>query len=189
MAATPSTGSPSWHSWHSSVWLLAPGMNPRGCSSALASTSRTRRSGAEGPMAVGRRAHVPGDRVDGAVAQAAALTGSGLHGEGRVRGECHQLVAVHPQARDRRLGVIRLVEVLDQGQLRGLQDEPHTIGIHAERQPADTPHRDGGLSLGMDTDGVRFVLEATELPLVEDLDQPDDAEPAVARLWMDRDQL
>src|SRR5665811_2397168 len=37
-------------------------------------------------------------------------------------------------------------------------------------EPAVPVWRVGGLSLGMDTDGVRFVLEATELPLVEDLD-------------------
>jgi len=68
---------------------------------------------------------------------------------------------------------------------------PDNLDVAAQSvvEPAVPVWRVGGLSLGMDTDGVRFVLEATELPLVEDLDQPDDAEPAVARLWMDCDQL
>ena len=69
---------------------------------------------------------------------------------------------------------------------------PDDLDVAAQRlvEPAVPTWRVGALSLGMDADGTRFVLEATQLPVVEDLDDLDaDEEPAVARLWMDRDQL
>jgi uncharacterized repeat protein (TIGR03847 family) len=43
--------------------------------------------------------------------------------------------------------------------------------------------RAGAMSLGVDSDGERFLLEAEELVDDEDL------EPARARFWLDRDQL
>lgn len=59
-------------------------------------------------------------------------------------------------------------------------------------EPVVPAWRAGALSLGMDTDGERFLLEAEELELEEDTDEAEAAEedePAVARFWMDRDQL
>lgn len=51
------------------------------------------------------------------------------------------------------------------------------------REPLKPAWRAGSMSLGMDTEGTHFLLEAEEL-LVED-----DAEPAVARFWMTQEQL
>ena len=69
---------------------------------------------------------------------------------------------------------------------------PDDLDVAAQRvaEPVMPAWRVGALSLGMDPDGTRFVLEATQLPVVEDLEDPEaDEEPAVARLWMNRDQL
>jgi uncharacterized repeat protein (TIGR03847 family) len=55
-------------------------------------------------------------------------------------------------------------------------------------EPVSVAWRAGALSLGMDEDGERFLLEAEELVLDED-DEVEEIEPAVARFWMDRDQL
>lgn len=52
------------------------------------------------------------------------------------------------------------------------------------QEPVQPQWRAGSMSLGMDPDGTRFVLEAEELTGDES-----DAEPAVARLWMDTAQL
>lgn len=53
------------------------------------------------------------------------------------------------------------------------------------REPVEPQWRAGSMSLGMDPDGSRFVLEAEQLTDRDD----EDVEPAVARLWMDADQL
>lgn len=52
------------------------------------------------------------------------------------------------------------------------------------REPIAPAWRAGRLALGMDPDGERFMLEAEELVEEEDAD-----EGAVARFWMDSDQL
>lgn len=51
------------------------------------------------------------------------------------------------------------------------------------REPVVEAWRAGLLSLGMDSDGSRFLLEAEELPETEE------AEVASARFWMGREQL
>lgn len=71
---------------------------------------------------------------------------------------------------------------------------PDHLDVNTQRlvEPAVASWRVGALSLGMDEAGSRFVLEATELLLVDELDDPDspvEGDPAVARFWMDRDQL
>jgi uncharacterized repeat protein (TIGR03847 family) len=55
-------------------------------------------------------------------------------------------------------------------------------------EPVVPSWRAGALSLGMDDDGARFLLEAEELLGLEE-DDEDGPEPAVARFWMDRAQL
>lgn len=51
------------------------------------------------------------------------------------------------------------------------------------REPVEPAWRAGSMSLGMDTAGGQFVLE------VEELVDADQGEPAVARFWMDQEQL
>lgn len=51
------------------------------------------------------------------------------------------------------------------------------------REPLRPAWRAGSMSLGMDTEGTHFLLEAEELLGEED------AEPAVARFWMTQEQL
>lgn len=53
----------------------------------------------------------------------------------------------------------------------------------ALREPVEPVWRAGSMSLGMDAEGINFVLEAEELV---GEDEPD---PAVARFWMTQDQL
>ncbi|MEX0659586.1 MAG: DUF3090 family protein [Egibacteraceae bacterium] len=62
-------------------------------------------------------------------------------------------------------------------------DDLDTTG-QALLDPAVPAWRAGSMSLGMDDEGERFLLEAEELP---EADEPD--EPASARFWMSRDQL
>lgn len=52
------------------------------------------------------------------------------------------------------------------------------------REPVEPRWRAGSMSLGMDTDGSQFVLEAEELT-----EESEEREPAVARFWMSREQL
>jgi uncharacterized repeat protein (TIGR03847 family) len=61
-------------------------------------------------------------------------------------------------------------------------------------EPVVPAWRAGSLSLGMDEQGERFLLEAEELLDVDELDEDEDAEEhvdevGVARFWLDRDQL
>lgn len=51
------------------------------------------------------------------------------------------------------------------------------------RDPLDPAWRAGNLSLGVDPEGPRFVLEA------EQLTEDPEEEPGVARFWMNADQL
>ena len=53
--------------------------------------------------------------------------------------------------------------------------------------PIVTVWRGGGMNIGMDEDGARFVLEVDALDTGDDPEVIDD-EPATARFWMDRDQ-
>lgn len=55
------------------------------------------------------------------------------------------------------------------------------------REPIAPAWRAGRLALGMDPDGERFMLEAEEL--VEGEEGEEGEEGAVARFWMDSDQL
>ncbi len=57
------------------------------------------------------------------------------------------------------------------------------------REPLDPVWRAGSISLGMDDDAERFLLEVEELPTEEDEAGDVDDEPAMARAWMTRDQL
>lgn len=73
------------------------------------------------------------------------------------------------------------------------------------REPVDPAWRAGSISLGMDEDGGRFLLEVEELPSGEDSGQlpgdeeiptedlsegfEPDEEPALARVWLTQDQL
>jgi uncharacterized repeat protein (TIGR03847 family) len=54
-------------------------------------------------------------------------------------------------------------------------------------EPIVPAWRAGALSLGMEDTGERFVLEAEEL--TDDEEEEEDAEPGVARFWMNREQL
>jgi uncharacterized repeat protein (TIGR03847 family) len=54
----------------------------------------------------------------------------------------------------------------------------------ALREPVKPLWRAGTMSLGMDTDGSQFLLEAQEL-----VGDDEDREPAVARFWMSQEQL
>jgi uncharacterized repeat protein (TIGR03847 family) len=51
------------------------------------------------------------------------------------------------------------------------------------REPLEPAWRAGSMSLGMDTEGTHFLLEA------EELTEDEDAEPAIARFWMTQAQL
>ena len=51
------------------------------------------------------------------------------------------------------------------------------------REPLKPAWRAGTMSLGMDTEGTHFLLEA------EELTEDEDEEPAVARFWMTQEQL
>ena len=51
------------------------------------------------------------------------------------------------------------------------------------QEPVEAAWRAGSMSLGMDTEGTSFLLEAEELV------GEDEAEPAVARFWMTQAQL
>lgn len=53
-------------------------------------------------------------------------------------------------------------------------------------EPIEASWRAGALSLGMDEEGERFLLEAEELVVDEDVEEPD---VGVARFWMNREQL
>ncbi len=61
-------------------------------------------------------------------------------------------------------------------------DDLDTAGQHL-REPVEPAWRAGSMSLGMEADGGRFLLEAEEL--VEE----EGREPAVARFWMNQSQL
>lgn len=56
-------------------------------------------------------------------------------------------------------------------------------------EPVVPSWRAGSLALGMDDAGERFLLEAEELLLTDELDGADEAEPGTARFWMSREQL
>ncbi|CAN5913737.1 DUF3090 domain-containing protein [soil metagenome] len=53
------------------------------------------------------------------------------------------------------------------------------------REPVEPNWRAGSMSLGMESDGMQFVLEAQELVGEEE----EERTPAVARLWMSQEQL
>lgn len=57
--------------------------------------------------------------------------------------------------------------------------------VQALREPVTPTWRAGALSLGMDEDGSRFLLEAEELPAPDSEDQ----EVGSARFWMRREQI
>lgn len=63
---------------------------------------------------------------------------------------------------------------------------PDDLDTNAQqlREPVEPRWRAGTMSLGMDTDGVQFLLEAQELTGEEE-----EREPAVARFWMSQEQL
>jgi uncharacterized repeat protein (TIGR03847 family) len=65
---------------------------------------------------------------------------------------------------------------------------PDDLDTNAQQllEPVVPAWRAGTLSLGMDDEGERFLLEAEELGEAE---EDDDEEPAVARFWMSREQL
>lgn len=52
------------------------------------------------------------------------------------------------------------------------------------REPVQPVWRAGSMSLGMESDGTQFLLEAEEL-----VEEDAEREPAVARLWMSQTQL
>lgn len=52
------------------------------------------------------------------------------------------------------------------------------------REPVLPAWRAGSMSLGMEADGANFLLEAEEL-----VDEEEERDPAVARLWMSQAQL
>lgn len=68
----------------------------------------------------------------------------------------------------------------------GVTVTPDDLVESAQRlvEPVQPAWRAGSMSLGMDEEGARFLLEAEELVTDEDA-----GEAGTARFWMDRDQL
>jgi uncharacterized repeat protein (TIGR03847 family) len=95
---------------------------------------------------------------------------------------------------------LRLTLLLEKGQARGIgellgqllariDDAPVTDWDRAAmglRVPLEPRWRVGELSLGLDRDEDRFLLEVAELVLAGEAEVP--AEPREARIWLDRDQ-
>jgi uncharacterized repeat protein (TIGR03847 family) len=95
----------------------------------------------------------------------------------------------------------RVTFVLEKGQARGIgellgqllariDDAPVTDWDRAAmslRVPLEPRWRVGELSLGLDRDEDRFLLEVAELVLADD-ETTEVAEPHEARIWIDRDQ-
>lgn len=73
-------------------------------------------------------------------------------------------------------------ELLSRVDVTVTPDDLDTSGQRV-REPVDPAWRAGAMSLGMDSDGGEFVLEAEELVGEEE------RTPAVARFWMNRSQL
>lgn len=67
----------------------------------------------------------------------------------------------------------------------GVTVTPDDLDEHAQRlvEPVDSAWRAGSLSLGMDEDGERFVLEA------EELTEEEGDQAASARFWVSRSQM
>lgn len=74
-------------------------------------------------------------------------------------------------------------ELLSRVDVTVTPDDLDTQG-QAPVDPAVPAWRAGSLTIGMDTSGERFLLEAQEVPSEEDPE-----EPGSARFWMTRDQL
>jgi uncharacterized repeat protein (TIGR03847 family) len=87
-------------------------------------------------------------------------------------------------------GQVRMLAQLAQELLArvGVVVTPDDLDTDAQQllEPVVPSWRAGALSLGMDDEGERFLLEAEEIPTDEDAD---DEQLAVARFWMDRQQL
>lgn len=68
----------------------------------------------------------------------------------------------------------------------GVVVTPDDLNADAQQllEPLVPAWRVGSISLGMDPEGTRFLLEAEELVLEEE-----DTEPGHARLWLSREQL
>ena len=60
---------------------------------------------------------------------------------------------------------------------------------HRLREPLEPAWRAGSISLGMDDEAERFLLEVEEMPTDEDDPGVDDEGPAMARAWLSREQL
>ena len=77
--------------------------------------------------------------------------------------------------------------------LARVDDRPATDWDRAAmelREPIDPRWRVGELGVGIDDEGGRFVLEFTELLLVEDEDDlPELPEPREIRVWCNQDQV
>lgn len=86
-------------------------------------------------------------------------------------------------------GQVRMLAQLAQELLAGVDVIVTPDDLDTSRQqllePVVPSWRVGTLSLGMDERGERFLLEAEELVL----DEEGEEEPAVARFWLDREQL
>lgn len=74
-------------------------------------------------------------------------------------------------------------ELLARADVQVTPDDLDTVA-QGLREPVEAVWRAGGLSLGMDSAGERFVLEAEELG-----DEAEVEEAASARFWMSREQL
>lgn len=99
-------------------------------------------------------------------------------------------------------GLVALV--LEKGQVRHLAQvaqqllarvevtvTPDDLDTSAQQvlEPVVSSWRAGSLALGMDEAGERFLLEAEELQLADELDADTPDQPATARFWMSRQQL
>ena len=73
-------------------------------------------------------------------------------------------------------------ELLSRVDVTVTPDDLDTTG-QGLREPITPAWRAGTMSLGMDTEGTHFLLEA------EELTPDEDSEPAIARFWMTQEQL
>jgi uncharacterized repeat protein (TIGR03847 family) len=99
---------------------------------------------------------------------------------------------------------VQLTLLMEKGQVEGIgellaqllarvEDAPATDWDRAAmelRPPIEPRWRVGEISLGVDPDIDRFVLEVAEFPVADDDEEPrpGDDEPREARIWCDRDQ-
>jgi uncharacterized repeat protein (TIGR03847 family) len=90
-------------------------------------------------------------------------------------------------------GQVRMLAQLAQELLQRLDVTvtPDDLDTSAQQllEPVVPSWRAGTLSLGMDAEGTRFLLEAEELVIADEEDEEAEEPGGTARFWMSRDQL